>query len=167
MPRLPALDPEKAGGAQDNLFRTIAAQPEIARHAHEHLQLIMETGTVDALTKELCATMVAALNFCQPSLIAHRGRARRLGASSGMLNEIWDSARSNEYTSAQKAALAAAVALTREPRGLPEAVWNGLREHYDDAQIAELLCVIGMGNYLDRVSNALQTEITHPSTGSG
>lgn len=160
MPRLPALDPEQAGGAQDNLFRTIAAQPEIARHAHEHLQLLMEGGTVPALTKELCATMVAALNFCQPSLIAHRGRARHLGASTEMLNEIWDSARSEHYAPAEKAALAAAVALTREPRGLPEAVWSGLREHYDDAQIAELLCVIGMGNYLDRVSNALQTEIT-------
>jgi alkylhydroperoxidase family enzyme len=53
------------------------------------------------------------------------------------------------------------VALTREPRGLPDAVWNDLRQHYDDAQIVELLCAIGFANYLDRVSNALQTEIDH------
>lgn len=109
------------------------------------------------LTKALCATMVAALNFCNPSLIANRKRARELGADAQMLNEIWNYAHSERYTDAQKAALAAAVALTREPRALPDAVWNDLRAHFDDAQIVELLCVIGMGNYLDRVDNALQS----------
>lgn len=160
MPRLPALEPEEAGGAHDNLLRTIAAAPEIARSAVAHSGAVMESGSVPQSTKELCATMVAALNFCQPSLIAHRGRARKLGIDAGMLNEIWDYARSDRFNAAQKAALAVAVALTREPRGLPDAIWDDLRRHYDDAQIVEIMCTIGLANYLDRVSNALQTEIT-------
>jgi AhpD family alkylhydroperoxidase len=161
LPRLPALNPERAGGANDNLIRTIAAQPRLARSVDAHRALLMEGGRVPAETKELCAAMVAALTFCNPLLVAHRGRARNLGAAAETLNDLWDYARSDRYTGAQKAALAAAVALTREPRGLPDAVWNELREHYDDGQIVELMCVIGFANYLDRVSNALQTEIDH------
>ncbi len=160
MPRLPALEPEAAGGAHDNLLRTVAAAPEIARSALVHANAVMEGGTVPQSTKELCAAMVAGLNYCQPLLIAHRGRARRLGIDAGTLNDLWDYARSDRFNAAQKAALAAAVALTREPRGLPEAVWNDLRVHYDDAQIVEILSAIGLANYFDRVSNALQTEIT-------
>ena len=162
MPRLPPRDPDDAGGADDNLLRTIAAQPQLARNVHDHHVLLMTRGRVDELTKELCAAMVAGLNFCRPSLIAHRRRARKLGAGADQLNALWDNARSQAYSDAQKAALAAAVALTREPRGLPDALWSDLRKHYDDGQIVELLCVIGFANYLDRVSNALQTETDHP-----
>jgi AhpD family alkylhydroperoxidase len=160
---LPALDPDHAGGASDNLLRTIAAHPDLAAGIRAHDALLMESGGVSQITKELCALMVAGLNFCQPSLILHRGRARKLGVDAGTLNDIWNYARSERYTAAQKAALAATVALTREARGLPDAVWNDLRKHYDDAQIVELLCAIGFANYLDRVSNALQTEIDRRS----
>lgn len=161
MPRLPPHEPHRAGGAHDNLLRTIAAQPALARNVLDHRALLMHGGRVPELTKELCAAMVAGLNFCRPSLIAHRGRARKLGAGADLLNALWDNAQSDLYSDAQKVALAAAVALTREPRGLPDALWNDLRKHYDDGQIVELLCVIGFANYLDRVSNALQTETDH------
>jgi AhpD family alkylhydroperoxidase len=161
---LPPRDPEEAGGATENLLRTIALQPELARSLGEHRTSLMERGCVPQITKELCAAMVAGLNFCNPSLVAHRGRARRLGAGNQMLNALWDYARSDLYSAAQKAALAASVALTREPRGLPDTVWNELRAHYDDEQIVEILCVIGFANYLDRVSNALQTEIETPAS---
>lgn len=104
--------------------------------------------------------MVAGLTYCQPELTAQRRRARALGADTHLLNELWDYAASERFTEQQKAALAAAVALTREPRALPDAVWNDLRRCYDDAQIVELLCAIGLANYVDRLSNALQTDIT-------
>lgn len=159
MPRLPALDPEKAGGAHDTLLRTIAAQPELARSVREHSDAVMNDARVPALTKELCAAMVAGLNFCRPSLVAHRRRARKLGADAAMLTDLWDYSRSDRFTPPQRGALAAAVALTREARGLPDAVWSELRAHYDDGQIVELLCAIGLANYLDRVSNAVQTDV--------
>jgi AhpD family alkylhydroperoxidase len=118
----------------------------------------MSSGSVPRLTKELCAALVAALNFAQPSLIAHRREARALGADAQMLTDLWDNARSERYSPAQQAALAAAVALTREPRGLPDAVWTQLRAHYRDEQIVEVLCTIGLANYLNRVENALQSD---------
>lgn len=77
-----------------------------------------------------------------------------------MLDEIWDFARSPKFSAAERAALAAAVAMTREPRGLPEPVWEELRKHYDDGEIVELVCSIGLFNYFNRVNNALQMELS-------
>jgi alkylhydroperoxidase family enzyme len=80
--------------------------------------------------------------------------------SAEMLNALWDFARSDLFNPAQKAALSAAVSLTREARGLPETIWSELRAVYTDGEIVEVLMLIGTVNALNRVSNALQTQIT-------
>ena len=77
-----------------------------------------------------------------------------------MLDELWDYANSPRFSEAERAALAAAVAITREPRGLPEPVWENLRKHYDDGEIVEIVCSIGLFNYFNRFNNALQVELT-------
>ena len=77
-----------------------------------------------------------------------------------MLDELWDYARSDRFSAAERAALAAAVAITREPRAMPDAVWADLRKHFDDGEIVEIICTIGLFNYFNRVNNALQIEIT-------
>ncbi|MFN2448260.1 MAG: carboxymuconolactone decarboxylase family protein [Candidatus Baltobacteraceae bacterium] len=128
----------------------------MARALDEHAAAVMGIGGVSELTKALCAAMIAGLNFCTPSLVRHRKRARDLGAQAAKLNDLWDNARSVRYTDAEKAALAASVALTREPRALPGRLWDDLRAHYTPAQIVELLCAIGVENYRNRVENALQ-----------
>lgn len=143
----------------DGVMDALAARPEIARTAREHLEAVMRGGRVPEVTKELCAAMVSAVNFCQPSVVEHRRRAADLGADADTLNALWDYARSDRFTGAQKAALAAAVALTREPRALPQAVREQLEAHYDEGEILEILCAIGAFNYINRVSNALQTQI--------
>ena len=161
MARLPALDAQAALDVPDtNLFATIAASPEIASSAAEHLRVILRHGSVARATKALCAAMVSAVNYCEPALIAYRREARACGVSVDMLNALWDFARSDLFTSAQKAALSAAVALTREPRGLPDPVWDALRRDYADGEIVEILSVIAAINGLNRLSNALQTQIT-------
>jgi AhpD family alkylhydroperoxidase len=162
MPRLPAVDGQAAGDLPDaNLFATIAARPELAAAAANHLRLILRRGGVSPATKALCAAMVSAVNFCEPSLIAYRREAREAGVSVEMLNALWDFARTDLFSAAQKAALSAAVSLTREARGLPDSVWDQLRAHYDDGAIIEILSLIAMVNGLNRISNAVQTQIRH------
>lgn len=161
MPRLPALDAQAAGDVPDaNLFATIAVRPQLAAAAAEHLRAAMQHGTVPAVTKALCAAMVSAINLCEPALVAYRREARFAGAGVEMLNALWDFARSDLFDRAQKAALSASVSLTREARALPDTIWDQLRAEYDDGEIVEILSLIGLVNALNRVSNALQTQIT-------
>lgn len=155
------VEGQLAGEVPDsNLFATMAVRPEIAAASAEHLRVVMQSGTVPGATKTLCAAMVSAVNYCEPALIAYRREARAAGVSVEMLNALWDFARSELFTSAQKAALSAAVSLTREARALPDTVWNQLRGEYGDGEIVEILAVISTVNALNRVSNALQTPIT-------
>lgn len=124
----------------------------------DHLREIMESGEVSRSTKELCAAMTAAVNFCTPLLVEHRRNARALGVTVQKLNDLWDFARSEHFDAAERAALSAAVALSREPRALPPAVWSRLRGCYGQAAIVEILCVVGALNALARVRNAIDSE---------
>lgn len=144
---------------RDSVLDALTVRPDIARTLQDHLDALLRGGSVDESTKVLCAAMVSAINFCQPSVVEHRRRAAELGVDADTLNALWDYARSDRFSDAQKAALGAAVALTREPRALPPAVREHLEAHYDEGGIAEILCTVGAVNYLNRVSNALQTQL--------
>ncbi len=99
--------------------------------------------------------MVAWLNGCDRCVSSHQAYAQRLGVSREKLDALFDYARDDAFDDAQRAALSAAVALTREPRALPPAVREALERHYDADQVFEVLSAIGAANYLTRVNNAL------------
>lgn len=99
--------------------------------------------------------MVAWLNGCDRCVSAHSAYAQRLGVAKGKLDALFDYARNDAFDESQRAALAAAVALTREPRALPPAVREALQQHYDADEIYEIVSAIGVANYLTRVNNAV------------
>jgi uncharacterized peroxidase-related enzyme len=155
--RLPALEPDEVFEAarESGFFRVLAHAPEIAQTLYAHLETVMGEGRVPRRLKELCAVLVSALNQCEYCMSARREEAQRLGVEPAVLRDLHDYARSDNYSDAEKAALAATIALTREPRALPVNLWEGLRKHFDAAQIIELLAVIGLFNDLNRLNNAL------------
>lgn len=66
---------------------------------------------------------------------------------------------------AEKEAVRIAAAVTREHRSVGDAEIAKLREHWATDQIVELLCVIGLFNYLNRFAEALALEPTKPGEG--
>ena len=146
--------------ADEGLFSAIAARPQIARTLAAHVRALNEDGTVAPRTKELIALMVGWLNACDYCTCVHEEIALKLGIEMETLAELGDFARSDRFSAAERAALAATVALTREPRALPPPVLAELREHYNEGEIVEILCAIGANNYVSRLSNALSLEAT-------
>ena len=140
------------------LFESLASRPQLARTLARHLEA-SERGTLDRRTQELCALMVAWLNACQRCVETHAEIARELGVDRATLDALGDYARSDCFAPAERAALAAAVALTREPRGLPDPIRAELQRHFEPAQIVDLVATIGLHNYLTRLSNALRTAL--------
>lgn len=116
-----------------------------------------------ARTKELIALMVGWLNACDYCTCVHEEIALALGVQSETLAALGDFARSPHFTDAERAALSATVALTREPRALPPPLWEALREQYDEGQCIEILASIGANNYVSRLSNALSLVATTAS----
>ena len=137
------------------MFEALAARPQIARSLAAHLRDLSDSGTVAARTKELVALMVGWLNACEYCTCVHEDVARSLGVDEATLSVLGDFATSPQFSDAERAALSAAVALTREPRALPPAVSYALRANYDEGEIVEILAVIGANNYVSRLSNSL------------
>ncbi|MBI5369221.1 MAG: hypothetical protein HZA54_19445 [Planctomycetes bacterium] len=63
-------------------------------------------------------------------------------------------------TAAEKAALRFAEGVAGDANGIPDAVYEELRRHYDEAQVWEIALVAGIFCYFNRVNNALRTDIT-------
>lgn len=139
------------------LFDVLSARPELARSLAAHVREF-ESGTLPPRTRELIALMVAWLNACEYCTCVHEEIARGLGVDEATLATLGDFARSPHFSVAERAALAATVALTREPRALPPPVWDGLRATYDEAGCVEVIAAIGLNNYLSRAINALQLQ---------
>jgi AhpD family alkylhydroperoxidase len=140
-----------------DLFSALAARPQLARTLAAHVREL-DAGTIPPRTRELIALMVAWLNACDYCTCVHEEIAREVGVDEDVLATLGDFGRSPHFCAAERAALSAAVALTREPRALPPPVWNELRAHYDEGTCVEIVAAIGLNNYLSRVVNALRLQ---------
>lgn len=142
----------------DGLFAAMSARPEIARSLAAHLRDLNDSGTVPARTKELIALMVGWLNACDYCTCVHEEIARKLGIEAETLAQLGNFAASERFSPAERAALAATVSLTREPRALPPTVLAQLQASYDEGEIVEIVAAIGANNYVSRLSNAFAIE---------
>ncbi len=138
----------------DSFFSAFSARPELAR-SFAALLRDLNGGSVPQRTKELIALMVGWLNACDYCTCVHEEIARKLGIDAETLASLGDFARSPHFSPAERAALSATVALTREPRALPPPVWDALRAEYDEGGCLEVLAAIGLNNAISRMSNAL------------
>ena len=65
----------------------------------------------------------------------------------------------------EKAALAYAKQLTIDAHSVDDAMFERLRQHYDEGEIVEISAMAGLFNYFNRVNDALQMEPTKPGEG--
>jgi alkylhydroperoxidase family enzyme len=65
----------------------------------------------------------------------------------------------------EKAALTYAKQLTIDAHGVDDAMFDRLRQHYDEGEIVEISAMAGLFNYFNRVNDALQMEPTKPGEG--
>jgi AhpD family alkylhydroperoxidase len=144
-----------------NLWDALRLRPEIARTLAAHDRAV-DAGSVDPRTKALCAVMVAWLNACERCVENNLDAARALGVTQEALDALERYTESDAFSPDQRVALEAAVAVTREPRGMSPVLRDRLAEYYDDGQIVELIATIGLQNYLSRASNAFRTALDLP-----
>ena len=86
--------------------------------------------------------------------------ARRLGWSEEQIKDLPNFEQRADFTDKEKAALRLAERMTRDARTVDEPVWTELRRHFDEGEVVELLCAIGLFNYFNRFNDALMMEPT-------
>jgi alkylhydroperoxidase family enzyme len=86
--------------------------------------------------------------------------ARRLGWTGDQIDNLHDFEKRADFSEKEKAALRLAERMTRDARTVDDALWEELRQHFNDGEIIELISAIGLFNYFNRVNDALRMEPT-------
>ena len=153
-------------GNVPNMFRTMALRPEIFTTMIAHFEAILTTGTLPTKLKELVIVRTSQLNRCEYCLGSHTQIAMKLGWSKEQLDDLANYEFRDDFTPAEKAALALAEQMTLDANHISDEFFDHLREFYDEGEVVELMASIGLFNYFNRFNNALQIEPTRPGEGA-
>ena len=116
--------------------------------------LVLMQSSLPRSTQELVGLRASQINGCGWCVDLHTKEAAAAGETTVRLNLVAAWRESTVFTEAERAALALAEEGTRladANHGVSDATWAQVRKHYDDDQIAALVCGIAMINAANRM----------------
>jgi AhpD family alkylhydroperoxidase len=126
--------------------------------------LVIAQSPLPQSTQELVSLRASQINGCGWCIDLHTKEAAAAGETAVRLNLVAAWRESTVFTEAERAALALAEEGTRladAHHGVSDETWAQAREHYDDDQIAALVCLVAMINAANRLA-----VIVHQQGGS-
>ena len=126
--------------------------------------LVIHHSPLPASTQELVSLRASQINGCGWCIDMHTKEAAAAGESPVRLNLVAAWREATVFTEAEQAALALAEEGTRlgdANHGVSDQTWAQVRKHYDDDQLAALVCLVGMINAANRMA-----VIVHQKGGS-
>ena len=147
-------------GFEPNSLKIMAHRPEILRGF-----LVLSAAVLgpDAkLAPDLrqmiayIASASAGCHYCQ----AHTAHgAHKSGVADEKITNLWSFETDEQFSEAERAALALAQAGARQPSGATQAHFEALKAHFSDAEICEIFAVIATFGFLNRWNDTLATEL--------
>jgi AhpD family alkylhydroperoxidase len=116
--------------------------------------LVIHGSSLPASTQELVSLRASQINGCGWCIDLHTKEAAAAGETAVRLNLVAAWRESTVFTEAERAALEFAEQGTRLAdayQGVSDEVWARVRAHYDDDQIAALVCLVAMINAANRL----------------
>lgn len=147
-----------------NMYRVFAHRPWILSTMDAHFSAVMGSGSVPLKLKELLALQTSLVNACEYGKAAHTALAERLGATKDQVAKLLDFEK-GPYSEKEKAALRFGLEMTRDANRVSEQTFLELGRHYDEGEIVEIACVVGLIAYFNRFNEALKVEPTKAKEG--
>jgi AhpD family alkylhydroperoxidase len=148
--------------ARFNLFDNELAARFAKRFANA--SLVIHQSPLPKSTQELVSLRASQINGCGWCIDAHTKEAAAAGETAVRLHLVAAWRESTVFTEAEQAALALAEEGTRladAHQGVSDETWAQVRKHYDDDQIAALVCLVALINAANRLA-----VIVHQKGGS-
>lgn len=117
--------------------------------------MVIDQSSLPKATQELVSLRASQINGCAFCTDMHTKEAAAAGETAVRLNlvAVWREA--TVFTDAERAALALAEEGTRladANDGVSDETWAQVRKHYDDEQIAALVCLVALVNAANRIN---------------
>ena len=119
-----------------------------------NVSLAVEQSSLPKATQDLVALRVSQINGCGWCVDLHTKEAAAAGESAVRLSLVAAWREAAVFSEAEQAALALAEEGTRLAdacHGVSDETWAQVRKHYDDDQIAALVCLVAMINAANRL----------------
>jgi AhpD family alkylhydroperoxidase len=143
--------------ARLNYFsNTVAAN--VAKYINSAGKVVTDS-TLPAATQELVKIRASQINGCACCLDMHTKEAEHAGETSVRLNLVATWREAKVFTDAERAALELTEQGTRiadAAGGVPDEAWANAAKHYDDDQLAALVCLIALINTYNRMNVIIQ-----------
>ena len=126
--------------------------------------MVIAQSPLPRSTQELVALRASQINGCGWCIDLHTKEAAAAGETAVRLHLVGAWREATVFTEAERAALALAEEGTRladAHHGVSDETWAQVRKHYDDDQIAALVCLVAMINAANRLA-----VIVHQQGGS-
>jgi AhpD family alkylhydroperoxidase len=156
MARLTMLPLEDVEGADEaatdgnlinqDVFRILAHRPEAAQSLFACINTMYSTGTLPKRLMELVRLRTAFHNQCRSCMSIRFSSAVEDGVSDDLVCSLEKPADAPDLTDAERVALRFADLFATDHLAIDDAVYNQLRNHFDEGEIVELglhcaLCV--------------------------
>ena len=116
--------------------------------------MVIAQSPLPEATQALVSLRASQINGCGWCVDMHTKEAAAAGETAVRLNLVAAWRESSVFTEAERAALALAEEGTRladDHHGVSDETWAQVRKHYDDDQIAALVCLVAMINAANRL----------------
>ena len=143
------------GGKPHDMVATMAMYPPLLEAMEAMGNAVYPGGSLPRELKELIILQSSINNSCQFCTNSHIDIAKGLGISDDPVKMLEDK---DMLDPAYKCALDYFEAIFEDSNRISEAIFQQLREHFNEAEIVELTFLIGYINMLNWFNNALQVE---------
>ncbi|WP_431891747.1 carboxymuconolactone decarboxylase family protein [Micromonospora haikouensis] len=117
--------------------------------------MVIHQSPLPKATQELVSLRASQINGCGWCIDMHTKEAAAAGESQVRLHLVAAWRESTVFTEAERAALALAEEGSRladAHQGVSDETWAQVRKHYDDDQIAALVCLVALINAANRLA---------------
>ena len=145
------------GGRLLNLYKMLLNSPPLAAGWLHLFTAIRQQCQLPGAVRELVIMRVAIINGAEYEYKIHIPFALKEGFSQEQINALQNWQRSDLFDERQRAVLAYADSMTKEIH-VPDAVFAGVREHFNSRELVELTTAIAGYNLVSRFLEALQVD---------
>lgn len=151
---------EQILGFVPNSLLTMQRRPRIVAAFGELTAAVMDPGgSVEPAFKRLLAhfaSRAAGCQYCEAHSLVAAGIS---GLPDEKLEALWEYQTSEHYSDAERAALDFALAAGAVPNGVDDEIMSGLKAHWSEEQIVELLAAVCLYGFLNRWNDSMATDL--------
>jgi AhpD family alkylhydroperoxidase len=153
----------KQGGQPHDMVKTMAMYPPLLEAMETLGDAVYPGGSLPRELKELIILQSSINNSCQFCTNSHIDIARGLGISEDPVKMLQDT---KNLKPEFACAIAYLNAIFKDSNGVPESMFDSLREYFTEPEIVELTFLVGYINMLNWFNNALQVEYRGELSGN-